>query len=136
MVQAGYSPRSFIEKLGIKPGFTFVLLHLPQEIRPLFSSLPHDITLLHAVRQNVNAIHFFTKEREELETTFPKLAHAIRRDGMVWISWPKGSSKLETDLNENNIRDIGLENGMVDVKVIAVDEDWSGLKFIYKLKDR
>ena len=79
---------------------------------------------------------FFAKDRAELEREFPRLKEVIPKDGMLWISWPKGSSNLSTDLNEDAVRGIGLENGLVDVKVISVDEDWSALKFVYRLKDR
>ena len=71
-----------------------------------------------------------------LEAEFPKLKAALTSDGMLWISWPKKSSKVATDLKEDIIREIGLTNGLVDVKVAAVDEVWSGLKFVYRLKDR
>jgi hypothetical protein len=136
MSQAGYSPRSFIEKLGIKPEFSVAVLNIPQKILPLFDTLPDGVKLTHSLSDQLDLIHYFTKDQDELVKMFPRFAAAVKKDGMVWISWPKGSSKIPTDLNENMIRDIGIENGMVDVKVIAVDENWSGLKFIYKLKDR
>jgi hypothetical protein len=124
------------EKLGLKPEFSLALLHLPQKVGPLYDALPDDITITHTLSNNLDFIHYFTKDKKDLDSFFPQLAKAVKRDGMVWISWPKGASKIATDLNENSIRDIGLKNGMVDVKVIAVDENWSGLKFIYKVKDR
>lgn len=102
----------------------------------LFTSLPDKTKLTHSLAGEHDMIHFFTKEKDELVKMFPKLKGAIKKNGMVWISWPKGTSKIATDLNENIIRDIGIKNSMVDVKVIAVDENWSGLKFVYKLKDR
>jgi hypothetical protein len=81
-------------------------------------------------------IHFFTTRQEILAAHFPHLKQALTPAGMLWISWPKRSSKVETDLTEDIIRVIGLDNGLVDVKVAAIDEVWSGLKFVYRLKDR
>lgn len=81
-------------------------------------------------------IHFLSKKREELETRFPSLKKALSQGGMLWISWPKVSSKVETDLKEDVVREIGLNNQLVDVKICARDETWSGLKFVYRLKDR
>ena len=81
-------------------------------------------------------IQFFTQVRNELEVQFRDLKRELLKGGMLWISWPKGSSKVETDLNEGIVREIGLKNGLVDVKVCAVDEVWSGLKFVYRKEDR
>lgn len=81
-------------------------------------------------------IHYFAHSRELLQHDFPTLKKALVKDGMLWISWPKKTSKIASDLDENIIREIGLNNGLVDVKVCAVDDDWSGLKFVYRLKDR
>jgi hypothetical protein len=78
-------------------------------------------------------IHYYTDSKSDLEKQFPALKKLLAADGTLWISWPKGKT---TDLNGNIVRDIGLKNGLVDVKVIAVDEIWSGLKFVYRLKDR
>ena len=84
----------------------------------------------------MDLVQFFTTERTELEAQFPSLKQAIAYDGSLWISWPKKASKVKTDLNENVIREIGLDNGLVDVKVCAVDEIWSGLKFVFRVEDR
>lgn len=81
-------------------------------------------------------IHFFTKNREELQRDFRELMNKLIANGALWISWPKRSSGIATDVNETIVREIGLDAGLVDVKVIAVDEVWSGLKFVYRLKDR
>ena len=81
-------------------------------------------------------IHFFTRKREDLEEGFPRLKRELSQKGMLWVSWPKGSSRVETDLDENVVREVGLKNGLVDVKICAVDETWSGMKFVYRLRDR
>ena len=81
-------------------------------------------------------MHLFVKDVKVFEREFLKLKTSIRPAGMLWVSWPKKSSKVESDLDEGIIRKFGLQNGLVDVKVCAVDEVWSGLKFMYRLKDR
>jgi hypothetical protein len=81
-------------------------------------------------------IQYFTTERVAYEHDFPRLRDALNTAGMLWVSWPKRAAKMKTDLDENFIREFGLANGLVDVKVIAVDERWSGLKFVRRLKDR
>ncbi len=86
--------------------------------------------------QKADIIHFFTTSSKTLEHEFLSLKNNLATDGMLWISWPKGQSNLPTDLNENIIREIGLKHGLVDVKVAAIDDTWSGLKFVYRIKDR
>ncbi|HEV3026417.1 MAG TPA: DUF3052 domain-containing protein [Planctomycetota bacterium] len=81
-------------------------------------------------------VHFFTKVRRDLEREFELLAKALAPSGMLWVSWPKRASKVETDLSEAVVREIGLRAGLVDVKVCAVDDVWSGLKFVIRLKNR
>ena len=81
-------------------------------------------------------IQFFSMNRAELKAAFPRLKSSLAQNGSLWISWPKAAAKMETDLNENTVREIGRGAGLVDVKVCAVDEIWSGLKFVYRLKDR
>jgi hypothetical protein len=88
------------------------------------------------LKGQLDFIHLFTTEKSDLKRTFPSLRKALAQNGVLWISWPKGASKVQTDVNENIVRDIGLENNLVDVKVCAVDEIWSGLKFVFRLKDR
>jgi hypothetical protein len=85
---------------------------------------------------NLDFVHLFSTSRRDLAGAFPKLKKALKSDGMAWISWPKKSSGVNTDLDENIVRALGLKSGLVDVKVCAVDEVWSGLKFVFRLKDR
>ncbi len=135
----GYSLRSLCEKLGIysvkTPG-EIALLSAPLSYLPLLQPLPSNLTIIHSIQSNLPFIQLFTTNKEQLEEIFPKLKAALLPSGILWVSWLKQSSSLPTDLNENIIRDIGLRNGLVDVKVIAIDKDWSGLKFVYRLKDR
>lgn len=132
----GYSKRSLVQKLGIKPGFTILLLNAPPDYAHTLGPLPNEVTVTESLDGPLDFIHFFTKSQTELESRFNDLKQALAYDGMLWVSWPKKASKIETDLNGNIIREIGLANGLVDVKVAAVDEIWSGLKFVYRLEDR
>ena len=86
--------------------------------------------------ESADFIHLFVKERKLFEKEFLKHKKFLKKDGMLWVSWPKKSAKIPTDLDENRIRNFGLDNGLVDVKVCAVDEVWSALKFVFRLKDR
>lgn len=133
---AGYSKRPLYKKLGYKAGMVAAWVQTPDEYEPLLAPLPEGITIDQALTQSYDLIHFFTKERAELEQQFPHLKAAVKPNGMIWISWPKKASKVPTDLTEDVIREIGLEIGLVDVKVCAVDQVWSALKFVYRLKDR
>ncbi|PYP89776.1 MAG: DUF3052 domain-containing protein [Candidatus Angelobacter sp. Gp1-AA117] len=133
---AGYSKRSLVEKLGIKPGHKVYLGNPPSDYRKTLGSLPEDATLLKVLKGPCGFIQFFTKGKAELESTFPKLKKNLEQEGSLWISWPKGASKIKTDLNENVVRDIGLRHGLVDIKICAIDDIWSGLKFVVRLKDR
>jgi hypothetical protein len=133
---AGYSKTPTWKKLGIKEGMRVILLHAPENYAQILGELPHGVVLDDKVRKKAAFIHYFTREKSGLSEDFPKLKAALAPDGSLWISWPKGAAKVPTDLNENVVREIGLRNGLVDVKVAAVDEIWSGLKFVYRLKDR
>jgi len=133
---AGYSKRSLVEKLGIKPGMTFVVLGAPSGYDKTLGELPPGARQLAQLRGPLRFIHFFTRESKELEIRFAALKKALAPDGALWISWPKGASKVPTDLSDSVVREIGLAHGLVDIKVCAVDETWSGLKFVYRVKDR
>jgi hypothetical protein len=98
--------------------------------------LPDGVEKVDELQDSLDFIHYFAIECAELMEVFPALKQALAKDGTLWISWYKKVSKMPTDLTEDIIRDIGLENGLVDVKVAAVDEVWSGLKFVYRKQDR
>jgi hypothetical protein len=135
-MNSGYSKRTLAEKLGTKLGQRVAILNAPDGYLDALGEMPANVAWVHAPAEPVDFIQFFCKSKLELRDWFPELKWALALDGMLWVSWPKGSSKVATDLNENVIRDIGLENGLVDVKVISVGEVWSGLKFVYRLSDR
>jgi hypothetical protein len=132
----GYSKRSLLEKLGIKEGFKIFLADPPHNYDATLGQLPKNVAVAGRLDGPLDLIQCFVKRRRDLEGRIPALKRRLRPNGMLWISWPKGSSGIKTDLNENIVREIGLKNGLVDVKVCAVDDNWSGLKFVYRLKDR
>ncbi|MBM3800803.1 MAG: DUF3052 family protein [Acidimicrobiia bacterium] len=133
---AGYSKRSLLEKLGIKAGFRLSILNAPEAYDETLGELPPGARRLTKPKEGMDFIQLFVKHRSELERTFPALKKELAETGMLWISWPKATAKIDTDVNENVVREIGLSQGMVDVKVCAVDEVWSGLKFVHRLADR
>ena len=133
---AGYSKRSLVEKLGIKPGMNFAVFGAPPDYAATLGELPEGARLQTQFRSPLKFIHFFTKKRKTLEGRFAALKKALAPDGALWISWPKGASRVPTDLSDGVVREIGLRHGLVDIKVCAVDETWSGLKFVYRVRDR
>jgi hypothetical protein len=133
---AGYSKTPLIDKLGIKPGMRVRLINAPKHYEKLIGRWPDDISIAKSTRGVFDFIHFFTSSVAELSRIFPKLKKNLAMNGTMWVSWPKGGSSIATDLKEEMVRQTGLQCGLVDVKICAVDEDWSGLKFVYRLKDR
>lgn len=126
---AGYSDKSLKEKLGIKEEFDCLFINAPQwyfdEVKKESSNKPDSLDL----------IHIFLQSQKELMQIL-ELKDMIKQNGAIWVSWAKKSSVLYTDLNENIIRDFALKNGLVDVKVCAVSEDWSVLKLVIPVKYR
>ena len=131
---AGYSSTPLIKKLGIKPGYICSVIHEPPEYWNWLSPLPEGVKV--SKSGTADFIHVFAQDQATFQKYFLASKKRLHKEGMLWISWPKKSSKIATDLNENVIRDFGLRNGLVDVKVCAVDDVWSGLKFVFRLADR
>jgi hypothetical protein len=136
MVTAGYSGTPLSRKLGIKPGHRLALLAAPPDFEATLGALPDGVALRRDGRATADVVVAFTTEAADLERRFPALARRIPPDGGLWIAWPKRASGVPTDLSENIVREIGLAVGLVDNKVCAIDETWSGLRFVYRLKDR
>jgi hypothetical protein len=132
----GYSKRSLTEKLGIKEGFRIAILRPPKNYTSMLGALPSGVTVDEGCGSGLDLIHCFVMSRRQAADAIPALKDNISSRGALWVSWPKASSGVKTNLNENVIREIGLKSGLVDVKVCAVDETWSALKFVYRLKDR
>jgi hypothetical protein len=136
MKPSGYSGAPLAKKLGIKPGFKCHLINPPEHYFELFTDMPDAVSFLSDKKAKKNFIHLFTKSAKELEKNITSLRAEIEPDGMIWVSWPKKASKIETDITENEVRNLALTNGLVDVKVCAVDDVWSGLKLVIRVKDR
>ncbi len=132
----GYSSNPLYKKLGIKEGMTMYMLNKPEHFETLLEGAVEVLNIAAKPRQDLDYVHIFTNKLKEFETHLSKLKGYLKKDGMIWVSWYKKSAKKPTELTESIIRDYALSIGLVDVKVCAIDEDWSGLKLVYRLKDR
>ena len=132
----GYSGTPLIQKIGIKSGHRVVLRNHPASFVKDLGVFPEGAASSDRLSGNANVVVYFTERLVELRKDFPRLAAALVPDGMLWIRWPKKASGRPTDLTEDIVRKVGLECGLVDVKVCAIDETWSGLKFVIRVKDR
>ena len=133
---AGYSGTPLVQKIGIKPGHRVILRNHPSTLLKDLGDLPEGARTTDKLNGEANVMLYFTDKRAALAKDFPALKDKLLPDGMLWIAWPKKASGRATDLNENLVREIGLNCGLVDVKVCAIDEIWSGLKFVFRLQDR
>jgi hypothetical protein len=133
---AGYSGSPLAKKLGIKSGCRILLEGAPSNYAALVHPLPDDVRFIEKARGPVDLLHFFTTRRAELVKMLPKFRKQIEEDGMIWVSWPKKSAKVPSDLTEDIVRAEALRGELVDVKVCAVDDVWSGLKLVVRLKNR
>ncbi|HEX9610504.1 MAG TPA: DUF3052 domain-containing protein [Gemmatimonadales bacterium] len=133
---AGYSPRSLVAKLGVKPDTRIAIVNAPRGYRATLGKLPPGVTVATAARGALPFIQFFTTSRRALEAKFSGLVRALASDGALWVSWPKRASGVATDVTEDVVRAVALPRGLVDVKVCAVDDVWSGLKLVRRLKHR
>ena len=136
-MSSGYSKTPLTKKLGLKAGFKIHLNNVPDYYIDLFDELPKNLVFTKAIGVlNLDFIHAFFTQEENLKASVHKLKDGIKQTGILWVSWPKGKSKIKTDINRELVRSVVLDAGLVDTKVCAVNEDWSGLKFMYRLKDR
>ena len=132
---AGYSGTPLLKKLGIKENSNIAFVNAPDGyVKTL--ALPPAVIVSSRSKKPLDFVQLFVTTRQELERKFPEYSAKLNSSAMFWISWPKRSSGVATDLTEDVIRAVGLANGMVDVKVCAVDDIWSGLKFVFRLQDR
>ena len=132
---AGYSGTPLPRKLGLKPGMRVLAMNPPAHFRALLADAPGDLAWLAHVVPFDCAVAF-AKSAQELRAIFTKLEPKLAQDGMIWIAWPKKAAAMKTDLDENLVRDIGLDARLVDIKVCAIDSTWSGLKFVRRVRDR
>ena len=133
---AGYSRTPLVKKLGIKENFKIYVKNPPPNYLELISPIPDKVTRLSRLSTEIDMIHFFTKSKAELAANIENYASRIKQNGMIWVSWPKKASKVPTDVTEDVIRDAILPLGLVDVKVCAVDQVWSGLKLVIRKENR
>lgn len=133
---AGYSGTPLAKKLGIKSGFNVLLVDAPCNYQDLFYDMPEGVNFNNDPDNAQDLIHFFVKQQETLIALLPQLKHKIKPNGIIWVSWPKKASKVITDVTEDIIRNYAIEIGLVDIKVCAVNEIWSGLKLVIPIKYR
>ena len=133
---AGYLGTPLVQKLGIKPDARVRFVNAPPDFAATLGTLPLGVEQVGGAAKNLDLAVLFVAETAALTERFPKVAVRLASAGMLWVAWPKKTSGVPTDLNENIVRDIGLAVGLVDTKVCAIDAVWSGLKFVYRLKDR
>ena len=133
---AGYSGTPLPQKLGIKPGLMVVTINAPANYRRLLGQLPDHVNFSNRVTANSMFVHLFTSKRNELQRRLSILRNKLSDNGAVWVSWPKKSSGISTNVTEDVIREIALPLEFVDIKVCAVDETWSGLKLMIRRENR
>jgi hypothetical protein len=132
----GYSGTPLAKKLGIKDGFRIALLHMPDDVQTDLHDALARYQPSKKTAKNLDFIFLFAKSRAEFERDLLPAAKALAPAGMLWVSWPKKSSSVSSDIDENIVRQSGLAVGLVDIKVCAVTEVWSGLKFVIPVKNR
>lgn len=132
---AGYSGTPLTKKLGIKEDFIAAFVNAPAGFKRRLD-LPANVVIKSNASQPFDFVIVFAKSEKQLRQNFSQYAARLKPDGMLWVAWPKKSSGVVTDLSFMNVQAIGLSEGLVDVKICAVDEVWSGLKFVFRLKDR
>jgi hypothetical protein len=133
---AGYSGTPLPKKLGIKDQFRVLLLDCPADVKAELKSALATCRIVKDGRDPLDLVMIFVKSAADLKKKFSQIAKQLAPAGMLWVSWPKKTSGVATDLTENDVRSIGLQASLVDVKVCAVNQIWSGLKFVIRVKDR
>ena len=133
---AGYSGKPVVQKLGLKPGFRIFVDGLSVAYSDVVGELPDEVRIVKAAKAPLDAVHLFATEAKPLAARLRKYRQAIAPDGMIWVSWPKKASGVATDVTEALVRETALANGLVDIKICAVDDVWSGLKLVIPVKER
>ena len=132
----GYSGTPLATKLGIKDGFAVLGINPPDNFDELLAPLPDGVTMLAAPRPEIDLIHLFTNSRDELFDELARCVRLIKQNGSIWVSWYKKAAKLPTEITEETVREAAFPLGLVDIKVCAVDEKWSGLKLVIRRENR
>jgi hypothetical protein len=133
---AGYSGTPLAKKLGIREGARLYVENAPRDYRKLVAPMPEGVKLVARPDRDTDLVHVFTKERKRLQAALRSWRGTLRDDAVIWLSWPKKSARVDTDITEDTIREMALPLGLVDVKVCAVDEVWSGLKLVLRREHR
>ena len=131
-----YSATPFVKKLGIKEGFKVAFVNAPENFLAELGPLPADVALTNSPRRSCDLILRFAKTEPELTKCFARLSSRLVSNGMLWAAWPKKSSGVATNLSFEVVQRIGLGSGLVDTKICAINDVWSGLRFVIRLKDR
>jgi hypothetical protein len=133
---AGYSGTPLLQKLGIKPGHRILLMSAPAKFGQMLGALPPAAAFVAPNAKHVDVVVNFENSAAEYQKHLASLVNRIKSDGMIWIGWPKKASGVATDLTENVVRDYALTLGLVDIKVCAIDDTWSGLKLVVRKENR
>ncbi|MEW6731640.1 MAG: DUF3052 family protein [Acidobacteriota bacterium] len=132
----GYSGTPLVKKLGIKDGSKIFLLDAPSDYLELVAPLPAKTQLVSQLTSDTDMVHIFSTSKVQLSKQLSVLQSKLKQDGVIWVSWPKKSAKVATDITENTIREVALPLGFVDIKVCAVSAIWSGLKLVIRKENR
>jgi len=135
-MMAGYSGTPLAKKLGIAAGSRIFLSDAPKNYMKLVAPLPEGVRMVRKIDDDTDIVHIFSTERGRLTAALRHSLGRLKQDGTIWVSWPKKSSKMPTDITEDTIRKVALPMGLVDIKVCAVDEVWSGLKLVVRKENR
>jgi hypothetical protein len=133
---AGYSGTPLPKKLGIKESQRIAFINAPDNFDELVGAIPPTTLLLKKITSPIDLVVLFVDREKVLAKEFPRIAKKLSPNGMIWIAWPKKSSGVSTDLIFERVQRIGLDSGLVDVKICAIDAVWSGLKFVIRLQNR
>jgi hypothetical protein len=133
---AGYSGTPLAKKLGIKEDFLVGAVNAPANYEELLQPLPAGVVVNHSLKPDADIIHFFTNNRNELFGGLAEYKHLIKQNGSIWVSWYKKAARLPTEITEDTVREAAFPLGLVDVKVCAIDEKWSGLKLVIRRENR
>jgi hypothetical protein len=132
----GYSGTPLAKKLGIKMGSRIFVSGAPKNYLELVAPLPQGVRFVHQIDDETDIAHIFTARKAELADVLRASVTTLKPDGIIWVSWPKKTSKVQTDVTEDTVRDIALPLGLVDIKVCALDNLWSGLKLVWRKQNR
>ncbi len=132
----GYSGTPLAKKLGIKAGFLIAVINDPANYRDLIDPIPDGVRIVDEPVANADLVHLFTNSRDELFAKLAEFVRMIKQDGSIWVSWYKKAARLPTEITEDTVREAAFPLGLVDIKVCAVDEKWSGLKLVIRKENR